>query len=212
MTIDAFRNALHHRPLSQQERDELTPHELFVLVLARRLDCLTDAEQQPLEPGDVQFLARSGLIAGEAPTAKERVSHLARKPRWHRLQERLTPCVSLRTIRRNRGEASSGAKAVCHRGAAARIQWARLPTVRAMTRYLFPIVQLVTDLLAVLLLVAVAVATASLVIGHQPAAIRTADVIQTPWSPPSPRPACHHTADSGPPTHDQLAGRLPTPR
>ena len=66
MTIDAFRKALHHRPLSQQERDELTPHELFVLVLARRLDRLTDVEQQKMEPGDWQYLVLAGLVADGA--------------------------------------------------------------------------------------------------------------------------------------------------
>ena len=65
MTIDAFRRALHHRPLSQQERDALTPHELFVLVLAQGLERLTDAEQQRLNPADMQFLAQAGLISGE---------------------------------------------------------------------------------------------------------------------------------------------------
>jgi hypothetical protein len=65
MTIDAFRKALHHRPLAQQERASLTPHELFVLVLARRLDRLTDAEQQRLKPADIQFLTQAGLISGE---------------------------------------------------------------------------------------------------------------------------------------------------
>jgi hypothetical protein len=66
MTIDAFRKALHHRPLSQQEQDELTPHELFVQVLARRLDRLTEEEQQRLEPEDWQYLAWAGLIPNGA--------------------------------------------------------------------------------------------------------------------------------------------------
>jgi hypothetical protein len=68
MSMQAFRKALHHRPLSQEERDELTPHELFVLVLARRLDRLTDAEQQRLEPADQRDLAAIGLIVSEAVT------------------------------------------------------------------------------------------------------------------------------------------------
>lgn len=68
MSLDVFRKALHERPLSQQERDELTPHELFVLVLARRLERLTDEEQQRLKPVDQRDLAAIGLIVSEAVT------------------------------------------------------------------------------------------------------------------------------------------------
>ena len=50
MSIQAFHKALCQLPLSQDERDALTTDELFVLVLARRLDHLTDAEQQRLKP------------------------------------------------------------------------------------------------------------------------------------------------------------------
>ena len=78
MTIHAFRKALHHRPLSQQERDELTPHELFVLVLARRLDSLTDAEQQRLKPADRQYLASAGLTSNKSVTGVKAVGHAPR--------------------------------------------------------------------------------------------------------------------------------------
>jgi len=43
----------------------MTPRELIVLVLARRPDHLTDAEQQRLKLADMQFLAQAGLISGE---------------------------------------------------------------------------------------------------------------------------------------------------
>jgi hypothetical protein len=66
MTIDAFRKALHDQPLTQRERDELTPHELFVQVLARRLGHLTDAKRRKLKPEDLQYLASAGLIPNEA--------------------------------------------------------------------------------------------------------------------------------------------------
>ena len=63
MSIQAFRKALYQRPLSQEERDALTTDELFVLVLARRLDRLTDAEQETLNAADRQYLASAGLIS-----------------------------------------------------------------------------------------------------------------------------------------------------
>ena len=63
MSIQAFCKALCQLPLSQEERDALTTDELFVLVLARRLDRLTDAEQQKLKPADRQYLASAGLIS-----------------------------------------------------------------------------------------------------------------------------------------------------
>ena len=68
MSIQAFRKALCQLPLSQQERDMLTTDELFVLVLARRLDRLTTAEQQKLRSADLQRLASAGLIAGRGAT------------------------------------------------------------------------------------------------------------------------------------------------
>ena len=66
MTIQAFRKALYQFPLTSKERDELTTDELFVLVLARRLDRLTDAEQQSLKPADLQELVSAGLVDGDA--------------------------------------------------------------------------------------------------------------------------------------------------
>ncbi len=64
MSIQAFRKALCQLPLSQEERTALTTDELFVLVLARRLDRLTKAEQQRLKSVDLQHLVSAGLIAG----------------------------------------------------------------------------------------------------------------------------------------------------
>ena len=66
MSIQAFRKALGEQPLSQQERSTLTTDELFVLVLARRLDRLTTTEQQRLKLTDLQRLASVGLIGGDA--------------------------------------------------------------------------------------------------------------------------------------------------
>jgi hypothetical protein len=66
---------LHHRPFSQEERDQLTPHELFVLVLARRLDRLTDAEQQRLTSADRQYLASAGLLSSKSVTDIKAAGH-----------------------------------------------------------------------------------------------------------------------------------------
>jgi hypothetical protein len=66
MSIETFRKALCQLLLSQEERASLTTDELFVLVLARRLDRLTKAEQQRLKSTDLQDLVSMGLIAGDA--------------------------------------------------------------------------------------------------------------------------------------------------
>ena len=66
MSIQAFRKALYQQQLSQQERATLTTDERFVLVLARRLDRLTDAEQQSLKPADLQELVSAGMVDGDA--------------------------------------------------------------------------------------------------------------------------------------------------
>ena len=65
MSIQTFRKALFQQPLSPEERASLTADELFVLVLARRLDRLTAAEQQRLQAADLQYLESAGLIASE---------------------------------------------------------------------------------------------------------------------------------------------------
>jgi hypothetical protein len=87
MTIDAFRRALHHQPLSQHERDELTPDELFVLVLARRLDRLTDAERRKLKPADQKDWAAMGLIVSEAVEPEWTMSILPSPPCGGRLSD-----------------------------------------------------------------------------------------------------------------------------
>ncbi len=66
MNVQAFRKSLSQRPLSQEERSTLTTDELFVLVLARRLDRLTTAERQKLKSADLQYLTSAGLISSEA--------------------------------------------------------------------------------------------------------------------------------------------------
>ena len=66
MSIQALRKALCQLPLSQEERTALTTDELFVLVLARKLDRLTTAEQERMQAADLQYLASVGLIAGDA--------------------------------------------------------------------------------------------------------------------------------------------------
>ena len=66
MSIQTFRKALCEQLLSQEERATLTTDELFVLVLAHRLDHLTKAEQQRLTAGDLQELVSAGLVAGDA--------------------------------------------------------------------------------------------------------------------------------------------------
>ena len=63
MSIQAFRKALCVQSLSQEERASLTTDELFVLVLARRLDRLTSVEQQRLKAVDLQELVSAGLIS-----------------------------------------------------------------------------------------------------------------------------------------------------
>jgi hypothetical protein len=77
MSIQAFRKALSQQPLSQQERDELGTDELFVLMLARRLDRLTTTEQQRLKSTDLQRLASLGLISSEAPQAEANITTAA---------------------------------------------------------------------------------------------------------------------------------------
>jgi hypothetical protein len=62
MCIEAFHKALYQTPVSQQERAALTPDELFMLLLAHKLDDLTAAEQQRLPPDDLDELAAAGLI------------------------------------------------------------------------------------------------------------------------------------------------------
>ena len=66
MSIQTFRKALCEQSLSQKERASLTTDELFVLVLARRLDHLTSVEQQRLKSVDVQELVSAGLMVSEA--------------------------------------------------------------------------------------------------------------------------------------------------
>lgn len=66
MSIQTFRKALCEQLLSQKERASLTTDELFVLVLARRLNHLTSVEQQRLKSADLQELVSAGLIAGDA--------------------------------------------------------------------------------------------------------------------------------------------------
>ena len=66
MSIEAFHKALYQLPVSQQERAALTPDELFVLLLARRLDDLTAAEQHRLAPDNLNELAAVGLIGDVA--------------------------------------------------------------------------------------------------------------------------------------------------
>ena len=66
MCIEAFHKALYQLPVSQQERAVLTPDELFMLVLARKLDDLTAAEQRRLAPDDLDELAAAGLIRAVA--------------------------------------------------------------------------------------------------------------------------------------------------
>jgi hypothetical protein len=66
MSIQAFRKALYQFPLTGEERDELTTDELFVLVLVRRLERLTTAEQQKLTSADRKYLAAVGSIYIEA--------------------------------------------------------------------------------------------------------------------------------------------------
>jgi hypothetical protein len=65
MCIEVFHKALYQLPVSQQERAALTPDELFVLLLARRLDCLTAQERKKLSPEDLRDLAAMGLTAGD---------------------------------------------------------------------------------------------------------------------------------------------------
>ena len=60
----AFLKALGGQKLSQAERSTLTTDELFVLLLARRLDCLTNRERQALGRADLRYLAAAGLISG----------------------------------------------------------------------------------------------------------------------------------------------------
>jgi hypothetical protein len=74
MSIQTFRKALCQLPLSQEERASLTKDELFVLVLARRLDRLTDAEQQRLKAADRQHLASAGLISSEVPQTEANIT------------------------------------------------------------------------------------------------------------------------------------------
>ena len=59
MTIQAFQKALCRLPLEQEERDSLTADELFLLVLARRLNRLTWAEQRRMDSGGRQRAVRS---------------------------------------------------------------------------------------------------------------------------------------------------------
>ena len=66
ITIQAFRKALNQLPLTSEDRDELTTDELFVLVLARRLERLTTAEQERMRAADRHYLASAGLIASDA--------------------------------------------------------------------------------------------------------------------------------------------------
>ena len=69
MSIQAFRKALDELPISPEERAALTSDELFVLVLTRRLDGLTETELRKLKPADLQRLAWLGL-SGEVLRAK----------------------------------------------------------------------------------------------------------------------------------------------
>jgi len=87
MSIDAFRKALHERPLCQEERASLTPDELFVLALARRLDRLTDAESRKLKPADHRDLAAMGLIVSEAVEPEWAMSILPSPPCGGRLSD-----------------------------------------------------------------------------------------------------------------------------
>ncbi len=74
MSIQTFRKALCEQSLSQEERASLTTDELFVLVLARRLDRLTKAEQQKLKSTDLQRLASVGLISSEVPQTEANIT------------------------------------------------------------------------------------------------------------------------------------------
>jgi hypothetical protein len=65
MCIEAFHKVLYQLPVSQPERAALTADELFVLTLARRLDCLTAQGRKKLSPEDLRDLAVMGLIAGD---------------------------------------------------------------------------------------------------------------------------------------------------
>jgi len=59
----AFLKALDGQQLSQAERGTLSTDELFVLLVARRLDRLTEAEQRALTPTDLHYLAQADLIS-----------------------------------------------------------------------------------------------------------------------------------------------------
>jgi hypothetical protein len=67
MSYRAFRKAMYELPLSQAERDSLTGDELFVLVVAHRMDRLSWAEQKRMSPEDVGRLAAAGLLPGTTP-------------------------------------------------------------------------------------------------------------------------------------------------
>ena len=66
MSTKAFQRALCQLPLSHEERATLTSDELFILLLAQRLDGLTSTEQARLESVDLQYLVAAGLITNGA--------------------------------------------------------------------------------------------------------------------------------------------------
>jgi hypothetical protein len=65
MSFRAFRKALYGLPLTQEERDSLTADELFVLVVAHRLNGLSRQERRRMAPNDLRRLAAAGLLPAE---------------------------------------------------------------------------------------------------------------------------------------------------